>query len=101
MAFPFGGKEPEKVVECWQYKFSNTSGTCSGFASGGVLGQLIVQGGTLGALTIYDNTAASGTMIANITAPSGGQQFWFNAIVYKGISVFASAATNYTVTYMK
>ncbi len=101
MPFPFTqGASPQRVLEMWEYKYSNASGTCSASTGPGALGVLNVNGGTLGALVVYDNTAASGAnVIANITGPSGGQSYWFNVLCKYGCSVFASAATNFTVTF--
>ncbi len=101
MTFPYSqGVSPQRVMEIWEFKHANTSGTCTASKGPGVLGRINVNGGVLGELVVYDNTAASGAnVIADITAPSGGQTFQFNALCTFGCSVFASAATDFTVTF--
>ena len=102
MVFPAGGPTPQRVIEMWDYRYSSTSGSVCAVPAPCVLGAITILGGTLGALTIYDNTAASaggGATVGAITAPSGGQVFWFNARMKTGLSIQAAAATNYTVTY--
>ncbi|MCR4301936.1 MAG: hypothetical protein NUV51_10025 [Sulfuricaulis sp.] len=99
MVFPAGGPTPQRVIEMWDYRYSSTSGSVCAVPAPCVLGSVSILGGTLGTLTIYDNTAASGTVIGAITAPSGGQVFWFNARTKVGLSIQAAAATNFVVTY--
>ncbi len=71
-------------------------------ASPGVLGKVIInKTGSADTITIYDNTAASGTVIATITAPTVGMVFNFNAVCAIGITVVSGGTTagDYTVTY--
>jgi len=102
MAWPFTEKMPERVASYYDFTNSAVSGTVTASTTPCVLGKLIVNGGTMGALVIRDATAASGTrVIATITAPVSGNAFDFNIRCNTGLSVFASAATNYTLTYLR
>ena len=78
------------------------SGTASGVAGPVILSRVVVNGGTLGALVIRDSMDASaGTVLANIAGPSAGHVFWYDAIMMNGISIFASAATDFTYVYKR
>ena len=93
--------KPTKVSECWSVTAKSTSGTLTAAPGPAVLGSIFVCGGTLGFIQVYDNTSASGKVVANITAPSGGQWFGFNCRMDAGIAVLTTAATNYTLTYVR
>jgi len=93
------GADPQSTMEMWSYAARASSGSLCAMPGPGVLGRVIIGGGTLGQLTIYDNTAASGTVLLTITGPSAGHTYFFNAMMSKGASVQAAAATNIVVTY--
>ena len=102
MGFPFAGRrEPWNIY--WDYTYNTASGTCTAMAGPGVLGRIFINGGTMGIITVTDNTAASGGAgtIASFTPSVTGQSFIFDIRCKVGCSVFASAATSYTVTYMR
>ena len=102
MAWPFTGKTPERVVSFYNFTNSTLSGTCSGSSTPCIFGKLIVNGGTTGSLTIRDSTSASGgTVIATIGTPVTGAQYEYNVHCETGLSVYASAATNFTLTYLR
>lgn len=93
---------PRSVFETNDWANVNASGTASGVAGPVVLSRLVVNGGTLGALVIRDGLNASGgTVIATIAGPSAGNVFWYDAFCNLGISIFASAATDFTYVYKK
>lgn len=100
MTWPMGGgKDPGNVY--WDYTYSNVSGTVSALKQPGVLGSILINGGTMGLLTITDNTGSTGgNIIAQFTPSVSGEFFEFSTRCKKGCSIFASAATAYTVTYL-
>ena len=76
------------------------SGTASGVAGPCILSRVVINGGTLGAMVIRDGANASaGNVLATIAGPSAGNIFWYDAMCINGISIFASAATDYTYVY--
>ena len=101
MAFPFNGRR-DSENEYWDFYNNKVSGTCTAMAGQGVLGSVFVNGGTYGLLTITDNTGATGgALIAQFTPSVTGESFNFSVRCRYGCSIFASAATNYTVTYLR
>ena len=102
MGFPFAGnKDPGNTY--WDYTYRTASGTCTAMDGPGVLGSIFINGGTMGIMSITDNTAASGGAgtIATFTPSVSGESFIFDIRCKVGCSIFASAATSYTVTYMR
>lgn len=102
MAWPNDGAKPVGVVEKWNFVTKFTSGTLSASPGPGVIGSLYINGGTMGAISITDNTAASGGngTVLRIDTPSGNTFYPLNVMCNKGITLFASAATNITLTYI-
>lgn len=100
MTWPMGGsKDPGNVY--WDYTYNTVSGTVSALKQPGVLGSILINGGTMGLLTITDNTGSTGgNIIAQFTPSVSGEFFDFGIRCKKGCSIFASAATSYTVTYL-
>src|SRR3990172_9205312 len=107
MAWPFTGKTPEYVLSYYDFKNVIASGTSTATAPALsadplIFGGLTVNGGTMGAITIRDGANASaGTVIANITNPVSATRYEYNVRCSAGLCVFASAATNYTLQYIK
>lgn len=101
MGFPnLGGKDPGNVY--WDYTYNTASGTCSAMKGPGVFGAIFINGGTMGLLTITDQTGSTGGNIIAQFTPSVSGEYWdFSIRCNKGLSIFASAATTYTVTYMR
>ena len=101
MVWPLGGsKDPGNFY--WDYKYNYVSGTCTAMTGPGVFGRIFINGGTYGLLTITDQTGATGGgVIAQFTPSVTGQSFEFGVRCYQGLSIFASAATSYTVTYLR
>ena len=102
MTFPFGDKRSLENIY-WDFKRNTASGTCSAMAGPGVLGSIFINGGTMGIVTITDGLNASGTggNIVHFTPSVTGESFDFNVRCRYGCSVFASAATDYTVFFMR
>ena len=101
MAWPLGGsKDPGNIY--WDYKYNSVSGSCCAVQAPCVLGSIFINGGTYGLITISDNTGATGgNLIAQFTPSVTGEYFDFSVRCFKGLSIFASAATQYTVTYLR
>lgn len=93
---------PRSIFETNDWANVNASGTASGVAGPVVFSRLIINGGTLGVLVVRDGLNASGgSVLATIVGPSAGNVFWYDAFCNTGISIFASAATDFTYVYKK
>ena len=104
MTWPFSGKMPVRIVRHWDVFYSTgLSGTQSASDRPCVLGGITIVGGTMGNLVIRDATGASGGggVIAQIATPETGRYLQYNVKTNYGLAVYASAATNFTITYLK
>lgn len=101
MGFPYlGNRDPGSIF--WDYSYNTASGALSAMKGPGVLGSILINGGTMGLLTITDQTGATGgNIIAQITPSNSGEFFDFGIRCKVGCTIYASAATNYTVTYLR
>lgn len=96
------GNNPRSVFEVNDWANVKASGTASGVPGPVIFSRLVINGGTLGALVIRDGANASaGSVLATIPGPSAGNVFWYDASFVNGISIFASAATDFTYVYKK
>lgn len=77
--------------------FINTATTTVVVTGQGTLVNIIINGGTTGTITIYDNTAASGTKIADFDTTNSIASIPFGSKFAKGLTVVTSAATKLTV----
>lgn len=89
MASNFGGS----------YNHITTATTVTAKTGSGALGTVTVQGGTAGTIKIYDNTAASGTLIADFDSTNALATYTFNVAFTVGLTIITSAATTLTVSY--
>jgi hypothetical protein len=77
-----------------------STGTTTTVKSGkGILHRIIVTGGTTGTIVIYDNTAASGTKIADYDTTNALATFDFDVAFSTGLTIVTSAATKLTVIF--
>lgn len=82
------------------YFYNNgTGGTTTVKAGSGVFRSLTVQGGTAGGILVFDNTAASGTAIANFDSTAALTTYPFNVPFTTGLTIKVSANTKVTVVY--
>jgi hypothetical protein len=77
----------------------STAATTTVKTGKGFLVRLIVTGGTTGTIVVYDNTAASGTKIADFDTTNTIDSYEFNAKFDTGLTIVTSAATKITVVY--
>lgn len=64
----------------------------------GVLHSITVEGGTAGTITVYDNTAASGTKLADFSSTNALATYLLDVAFATGLTVVTSAATSLTVS---
>ena len=77
-----------------------SSATATVVKSGaGVLHRITVTGGTTGTIVIYDNTAGSGTKIADFDTINALASYELNVAFATGLTIVTSAATKITVSY--
>lgn len=89
----------QKVEQRFSYA-TITTGTTTTIKSGaGFLHTMIVNGGTTGTITIYDNTAASGTKIADFDTTNALATYTFDVSFATGLTIVTSAATKLTISY--
>lgn len=65
----------------------------------GLLHTITVAGGTAGTIIVYDNTAASGTVLANFSSTNAIQTYIFDVAFTTGLTIITSAATSVSVAY--
>lgn len=65
----------------------------------GILHTITVAGGTAGTIVVYDNTAASGTILANFSSTNALQTYIFDVAFATGLTIVTSAATSVSVSY--
>lgn len=65
----------------------------------GILHAITVEGGTAGTITVYDNTAASGTKLADFSSTNALQTYVFDVAFSTGLTIVTSAATSVSVAY--
>lgn len=77
----------------------STATTTSIKSGKGVLRAIVVTGGTAGTIVVYDNTAASGTVLADFASTNTANTYTFNANFTTGLTVVTGAATKLTVIW--
>jgi hypothetical protein len=88
-----------KVEHQMRYATIATATTTTVKTGAGVLHNIIVTGGTTGTIVIYDNTAASGTKIADFDTTNLLATYPFHCKFSTGLTIVTSAATKITVNY--
>lgn len=83
------------------YSFSAlaTAATTTVKSGAGQLHMILVTGGTAGTIVVYDNTAGSGTQIANFDSTNAIATYGFNISFATGLTIVAAANTKFTVIY--
>lgn len=81
------------------YATISTATTTTVKTGAGVLHNIIVTGGTTGTIVIYDNTAGSGTKIADFDTTNALAVYPFHCKFSTGLTIITSAATKITVNY--
>lgn len=64
----------------------------------GTLHTITCTGGTTGTIVVYDNTAGSGTQIANFDTTNAIATYTFDVKFAKGLTIVTSAATKLSVS---
>jgi hypothetical protein len=88
-----------KVEQRFNATYISTATTTVVKGSGGFLHSIVVQGGTTGTIKVYDNTAGSGTVIADFDTTNAIASYQFNCVCATGITVVTSAATKLTINW--
>ncbi len=83
----------------YSYATITTATTTTVKSGAGTLARIIVTGGTTGTIIIYDNTAGSGTKIADFDTTNALATYPFDATFSTGLTIVTSAATKLTVLY--
>ncbi len=79
---------------------SQISASASVHSGTGVLGGIFCSSSSSGTCTIYDNTAASGTKIADTFSLTAGQTYPFSAKYNTGLYVALGGTASVTVLYV-
>lgn len=87
-----------KVEQRNNYTYILTATTTVVKTGSGLLHTITVEGGTTGTITVYDNTAASGTKIADFTTTNSLATYVFDVAFATGCTVVTSAATQLTLS---
>lgn len=88
-----------KVENRFSYAAITTATTTTVKSGAGFLHRLVVTGGTAGTVVVYDNTAGSGTQIANFDSASTMTSYEFNVAFSTGLTIVTGAATKVTVAH--
>lgn len=80
--------------------YISTATTTTVKAGSGYMARITVQGGVAGTIKIYDNTAGSGTLLADFDSTNALANYTFDCEFFTGLTVVTSAATKLTVTYI-
>jgi hypothetical protein len=88
-----------KTENRYSYATITTATTTTVKSGAGFLHRIVVTGGTTGTIVIYDNTAASGTKIADFDTTNAIASYEFNVSYTTGLTIVTSAATKITVSY--
>ena len=81
------------------YNTISTATTTAIKSASGFLHTITITGGTAGTIIVYDNTAASGTQIANFDSTAEMKTYIFDVSFGTGLTIITSAATKLTVSY--
>lgn len=88
-----------KVETRFSYATISTAATTTVKSGAGFLHRIIITGGTAGTITVYDNTAGSGTQIADFDTTNTMNSYEFNVAFSTGLTIITGAATKVTVAY--
>lgn len=88
-----------KTEQRFSYSTISTATTTTVKSGTGFIQRIIVTGGTAGTIIIYDNTAGSGTQIANFDSTNAIATYEINAEFDTGLTIVTGAATKITVIY--
>lgn len=87
------------VQDAWNSNYIVTATTTVVKTGKGILHTITVEGGTAGTITVYDNTAASGTKLADFSSTNAIATYTFDVAFATGLTIVTSAATSLTVSY--
>lgn len=88
-----------KVEHQYSYARISTATTTTVKSGAGFLHTLTVSSTAAGTITIYDNTAGSGTIIAQLKASIAEQTFIYDVSFSSGLTIVTGAASGLTVSY--
>lgn len=89
----------QKVENRYSYATISTATTTTVKSGAGFLHRITVTGGTTGTIVVYDNTAASGTKIADFDTTNALASYEFNVSFTTGLTIITGASTKITVSY--
>lgn len=95
-SFAFAGPS---VKDAYVNNYIVTATTTTAKTGAGILHAITVEGGTAGTITVYDNTAASGTKLADFSSTNAIQTYIFDVTFATGLTIVTSAATSLSVSY--
>ena len=87
------------VKDAYVNAYIITATTTTVKTGAGILHTITVEGGTAGTITVYDNTAASGTKLADFSSTNAIQTYIFDVTFSTGLTIVTSAATSVSVSY--
>lgn len=80
------------------YTYINSTTTTVVKTGWGLLHAITVEGGAAGTITVYDNTAASGTVMANFASTNAPATYPLNILFATGCTIVTSAGTQMTIS---
>jgi hypothetical protein len=88
-----------KIEQRFSYATISTATTTTIKSGAGFLHSIVVTGGTAGTVIVYDNTAGSGTKIADFDSTNAIAAYSFNVSFTTGLTIVTGAATKITINY--